>query len=67
MRAEVMHPKIADRIARRISVTKRRDGIIKAAELADRIMGEHNKDSLDYQQVMERVVYWRNKPMVTDD
>jgi hypothetical protein len=43
-----MHPKFADRIARRLSVTKRLKGITAVSGLAHQLMGYCGEDHPDY-------------------
>ena len=59
-----MHPAIADRIARVISTKKRSKGMLAAQEVVDRL--GLNTASPDHDQVLERVNYWKDKP-VSDD
>lgn len=57
-----MEAKIADRIARRVSVTKRKQGVIAAQGLVERLMAGYPKNSPQYRMVLERVKYWATRP-----
>lgn len=57
-----MDPKFADRIARRISDVKRKKGVMAAQEeVVDRLGIITNTP--DGQQVLERIKYWKDKPL----
>ena len=58
-----MHAKFIDRIAQRICAVNRKDGQKAASRLAHRLMGKYPKESPEWIQVRERILYWRNKPL----
>lgn len=61
-----MHPKFADRIARRLSVVKQRDGIEAVTTLANRVMGYCGPDHEDYKQVLACSAKYKGQGTVTD-
>ena len=60
----MMDPRMADRIARRISVTKRQKGLKETQLLISRL--GINAQSDDGKQVMKRVQFWKDKPCSDD-
>lgn len=63
-----MHPKFADRIARRLTVVKRTpgEGLELVQELADRVMGYAPKDHPDYKQVLTSLAKYKGMGNVKD-
>ncbi len=59
-----LHPKFADRLARRVHVTKQQKGIGAAGHLVNRMMAGYGKDSEARKLVLERVNYWRERAAI---
>jgi len=63
-----MDAKFADRLARRIICTKRREGVTASSALVERVLGKKGMDQADpeYQQVLGRITFWKDKPCADD-
>lgn len=62
----MLHPRFADRIARRLSVVKRKEGITAVSGLAHQLMGYCGTEDPDYLMVKEYLAKYKGNLNTVD-